>query len=444
MRILLINPGCTRGFEQFSLDFPPLGLASLAAWLKANNHQVVIWDKNVQKPGWNIRPEEFDLVGVTADTPRFPAAMEIASLARSSGVPVVMGGPHVSYWVEEPLVSEAADFIIRNEGDMSLLSLVEHLSQGGNDPAEVPGLSFMQDGGVVHNPDSQAVRDLDKMPYPARELLQMQDYGLYLGGRRATSMISSRGCPFNCSFCASSQLFGLKWRPRSPESMVDEVEWIQKEFGIRAIYFMDDNFTLDPDRAIAFCELVLKKELDVSWFCFSRADTIVKRQDMVEAMAKAGARMVFLGIESVNPQTLQHFNKNINTDLSARAVDLLKRYQLLPMCSFIIGDLHDNRTTIQQTIKFSSQLAPKIAQFGILTPYPGTRLFSEVKDRILNVDWSFFDGLHATIRLDTLPPQELEMCLKKAYFSFYFNVQRSLSSHLQSFWYLTRLRRMFS
>lgn len=445
MRILLINPEYTKGFELFSLHFPPLGLASLAAYLRSNGHEPVIWDRNVQSSDQIPDFENFDLVGVTADTPRYPQAKEIAAHARSTGVPVVMGGPHVSFMAEEPLLSLCADFVIRNEAETGLLSLVECLSAGGGeDLHNVAGLSFMDEGEVVHNPDSQAIQDVDSLPYPARDLLPMQDYALYLKGRKATSMISSRGCPFNCSFCASSQLFGLKWRPRSPESLVDEAERVQKEFGIGSIYFMDDNFTLDPERTIAFCELVLKRGLDVNWFCFSRANTIVEREDMVEAMSAAGAHMVFLGIESANPQVLKALNKKITTETSVQAVDLLRHYNIRPMCSFIIGDIHEDRDGIQATIEFARKLAPEIAQFAILTPYPGTRLFEEAKDRILNIDWSFFDGVHATMRTDKLSPRDLERLLKRAYISFYVTFQRLISSPGKLIWYMTRIRHLFA
>ena len=444
MRILFINPQFSRGFQQFSLNFPPLGLASVAAYVRANGHDAVIADQNIQDPNQTPKPEDFDLVGITADTPRFPQAMQLGAWARARGLPVVMGGPHVSYWSEEPLLSGSADYIVHNEAETGFLSLVNSLSQGGYGLDEVPGLSYLEQGQVVHNPGSRTALNVDELPYPARDLLPIRDYDLYLDRRKATSVISSRGCPFNCSFCASSQLFGLKWRPRSPESMVDEVQWLQDTFGIQSIYFMDDNFTLDPDRTIAFCERILSKGLDVRWFCFSRATTVVDREDMVQAMSEAGAHMVFLGIESANPQVLQDFNKNITTESSAQAVDRLKGYNIRPMCSFIIGDIHEDRDSIRATIDFARKLAPAIAQFAILTPYPGTKLFHQVKDRLLDIDWSFFDGLHATVKTDKLSPIELEGMLKKAYLKFYVNLQRFVSSPGELLWYLSRIRHLFA
>lgn len=444
MRILFINPRFTRGFEQFSLHLPPLGLASLAAYVRANGHQAEIVDLNAQEISKVPRPEDFDLVGITADTPRYPKAMDLGVWAKSRGTPVVMGGPHVSYWAEEPLLTGAADYVLHNEAETGLLSLLDSLSQGGDGLDEVPGMSYLDQKQVVHNASCRALLNVDQLPYPARDLLPMQDYDLTLDRRKATSVISSRGCPFNCSFCASSQLFGLKWRPRSPESLVDEIQWLQKEFGIGSIYFMDDNFTLDPDRTIAFCEQVLSKGLDIRWFCFSRANTVVDREDMVQAMSEAGGHMVFLGIESANPDVLNDFNKKTTTDASVQAVERLKEYSIRPMCSFIIGDIHEDQSSVRATIDFAKKLAPAVAQFAILTPYPGTKLFHEVKDRLLDIDWSFFDGLHATVKTDKLSPKELESMLKKAYFTFYFNFQRLLASPRELFWYMTRIRHLFA
>ncbi|MFO8031579.1 MAG: radical SAM protein [Desulfohalobiaceae bacterium] len=273
----------------------------------------------------------------------------------------------------------------------------------------------------------------------------MQEYKTHLGQKRATSIISSRGCPFNCSFCASSQLFGLKWRPRSPESVVEEVQEVQKRYQVANTLFMDDNFALDPKRTIKICELMQKKGLDLNWLCTSRVNTIVENEDMVQSMSDAGARMVFLGIESTDPEVLKNYNKGISPDLAVQALKLLNKYKIKTMASFIIGNTKENKKMIKNTIKFASKLKPELAQFSILTPYPGTQLFHKVKDRIITWNWSLYDGLHATIRTDQVKPEKLEQLLKWAYVSFYLHPRKILANPeegIRRVFYVPRLFRV--
>lgn len=443
MRILLINPPYLAGFHQFSLNFPPLGPAYLAAVLREEGHHVSLLDMNVSRLESSAAFDGFELIGLSTDTPRYPRAVSIAAQAKNRGVPVAMGGPHVSFQAEETLTSGSADYVIRGEGEQAMLSLAEHL-EGHRDLSDVPGLSYRSNDQVIHNAFGGYINDVDSLPFPARDLLPMDKYPVKLGGLPSTSVISSRGCPFHCSFCASSELFGLKWRPRSPEALLQEVKELKRRYGLGGIYFMDDNFTLDPDRTIRFCELLKKEQLELTWFCFSRINTILEREDMVESMAQAGARMIFLGVETPNQEALESYGKKLSAEASVQAVERLRKHGIRPMCSFILGDPSEDKGMMRRTIDFSRQLDPELAQFSLLTPYPGTRLFEEVKDRQLNREWSYYDGLHATIQIDEIQPSELERLLKKAYVSFYLNPKRIFKRPVESARYLLSIKHLFN
>lgn len=417
MDVLLIHPPFLEGYSKARIDLPPMGVAYLASALRRDGHTVRIADLNVDSQALVSRAGEFDLVGISGDTPRHGMALDIAARVREQGVPVAMGGPHVSFRVEENLRSGPVDYVIRGEGEESFCSLVRDLAEGG-DGVGVPGISCRANGEVVHNPKTDFL-DVDSIPLPARDLLPMSSYRVNVGDRLATTVIASRGCPFNCSFCSSSELFGLRWRPREPEAVVDEVEFLHRSYGYRGVLFMDDNFTLDPDRTIRICELMAKRDMDVSWWCFSRMTTVNQREDMVQSMAEAGARQVFMGVESPHKEVLEHYGKKATSDDAEKAVRILRKYGLRIYGSLIIGDPQENRAMIRETIRYAKALKPDLAQFAILTPYPGTRLYQELSSRLLDRDWSYYDGLHAVIRYDHLSPEEVEKFLKKAYLSFY-------------------------
>jgi anaerobic magnesium-protoporphyrin IX monomethyl ester cyclase len=427
MRILLVNPPKLNSFRRLHFGLPPLGIAYLAAALRQAGHHVRIADLDVAPdPAPNF--SQYDLVGISADTIGYPAALAVASAAKEAGTPVLMGGYHVSFQDEEALRSGVVDYVIRGEAEEPIVRLASALE--GRIPWEaVSSLSFLQDDRLVRTPAARPVADLDALPLPARDLLPMRQYSARFRGRQLTSVITSRGCPFACSFCASSRFAGVRWRSRSPASIADEVERLQEEMGYRAVAFVDDNFTLDPQRVLGFADEVERRALDIIWWCFSRADTIVKNEAMVRRMAEAGCRQVFLGLESAAQEILEGYGKHLNVSQQRQALAILRRHGIKVHGAFIIGHPADTRSTIRQTIEQALNLGLYVAQFSILTPYPGTALFDEaVRDgRLLHTDWNLYDGLHAVMRADHLAPRELQLLLLRAYRRFYLRPHQVVS-----------------
>jgi len=244
---------------------------------------------------------------------------------------------------------------------------------------------------------------------------------LEMGGRKMTSVLTSRGCPFGCSFCCSTEFSGRTWRARSPVKVVDEIAEIVTQHGFSGIAFLDDNFTLDSGRVVSICAEILRRDLDIYWWCFSRADTLLKNEEMVARMAEAGCKYIFIGFESRHQKTLDSYNKK-TTDMMAKDVtELLRRHRISVHGSFIIGDPHETREMIMDTIRYAKEINPQAVQFTILTPYPGTRLYEDVQDRIICRDWDLYDCLHSVISTDDLSRKDLEGLLKKAYASFYLS-----------------------
>ncbi len=421
MNVLMINPPTSNLYAKLAANLPPLGLAYLAAVLREAGHRVRIVDLGVERRGLQgIDLASFDLVGISADTPRFPAAVAVAKEVKKWGRPVVMGGYHATYMDKETLETGVVDYVVRGEGEETLLNLVNALESGYH-VKNVAGISYAEGNSIIRTGRTNPADNLDRLPIPARDLLPLSRYNGTLNDLPMTNLITSRGCPFNCYFCASSHFGGLKWRARSPVSIVDEIEQIQSEFGYRAFAFVDDNFTLNPKRVFEFADELERRGLDIIWWCFSRADTLAKNEPLVKRMAEAGARRVFLGLESSEQSVLKDYGKHIKVEQEKQAVALLKKYGIAVYGSFIIGAIHETRQMIQRTIRWAKYLAPQIVQFSLLTPYPGTALFQQVEreNRLLHRRWQLFDGMHAVMRTDFLEPRELEKSFVQAYRKFY-------------------------
>ena len=198
-------------------------------------------------------------------------------------------------------------------------------------------------------------------------------------------------------------MYGRRWRARTPASVVSEIEHVYHDYGYRAIAFCDDNFTVSPKRVREICRLIIEKQLDIWWWSLSTTSTLVRNEDMVSLMAKAGARTVYIGVESPDPEALKEFNKNAEADAPSKAVALLKRHNLEVFASYILGGINDDTGAILRTIRFARSLDTSVAQFTILTPYPGTVLFNKLKDRLRHKKWRLYDGIHLVFRHHACP-----------------------------------------
>lgn len=440
--VLLINPPAQGVYDTIDIKLPPLGLAYIAAVLRKVGHFVKIIDLNVQENLWEtVKERKWDIVGLSGDTSRYPISMKIAEqIKKHFGYTIFTGGPHVTFFEKEALDTGFVDYVIRGEGEYVTLDLVNALEKGL--PSEkVRGITFKKNGKIIKTLRAPIIKDLDNLPYPARDLLPMEKYKItHFFGRPITSILTSRGCPFNCYFCSSSQFSNLIWRTRSPKNIVDEIEYVYKKFGYNAFAFVDDNFTLNPKRVIEIAKKIVRRKLDIFWWAFSRVDELLGHEDMVEWMAKSGCKMVFLGIESVSEEVLKEYNKGITANDSIRAVKLLRRYGITVWGSFIVGALDETKEMILNTVKFAKLLDPKNLQFSVLTPFPGTRLYEDAERMgiIVHKNWKYYDGAHALMRTKYLEPKEIQMLLIRAYISFYIRPHRLVKILPAIFRYLAK------
>jgi anaerobic magnesium-protoporphyrin IX monomethyl ester cyclase len=427
MNVLLVNPGASNIYSKIEANLPPLGIAYIAAVARAGGHNIRIIDLNIEKKGLDkINLGSIDLVGITTDTPRYYEAVSIAKEIKKYGKFVVMGGYHVTFLDEEVLSTGYVDVVVRGEGEeifLNLLNAIEN-NEGLNN---VLGISYIRNNKLVRNEDALPPKNLDKLPFPARDLLPIGKYKTTLNSVPSVNLITSRGCPYNCYFCASSKFGGTKWRARSAKNIVDEMEMLRNKYGYRAFEFLDDNFTLSKKRVFEFADELEKRNMtDIIWWCFARVDTIAKNEEMVKRMAEVGAYRVFLGLESINESVLNNYGKGIENDQQMQAINNLRKYGIGIHGSFIIGDLNETKEMVMQTINWAKKINPEFGQFSLLTPFPGTQLYEDMEkeNKLLHKDWRLYDALHPTIKLNNISPVEAQKLIINSYKKFYISFTR--------------------
>jgi len=418
MNVLLVNPQSSSIFDTFGLSLPPIGLLYVAACLEQAGHTVTVRD--LAADGERLDDGDIrlaDIVGISSDTTRIDKALAIAHRVSAIGRPVVMGGPHPQFMAADIFAAGCVDFIVKGEGEFVFTNLLAAL-QNRDSAASVKGLIIKDGRHFIETPAADPI-DIETLPFPARHLVDLHRYRASIVSRPITPIVTSRGCPSACHFCSSSNFFGAGWRHRSAESVLAELDEIYNLYGFRAVCFMDDNFTLSPRRVMEIADGIIERGYDLKWWNFSRVDTIVRNPAMVARMSAAGSTTVYLGIESGNEDTLNSLGKNTTNNDVVQALDMLRQNGIESYGSYIIGNLNETAADVKKTIDLAVRLNTNIAQFTILTPYPGTKLYEEIKDRIFCRRWKFYDGLHLVFRHPRIQRHYLQVLLIKAFVRFY-------------------------
>ncbi|MEK6820439.1 MAG: radical SAM protein [Nanoarchaeota archaeon] len=429
-KVLLIQPNYRRIYayaksKKLTPIFPPIGLAYIAAVLKKKGIEVKILEANAfnlshEQIKKQIEEEKPDIVGITATTSLIEEAHDIAKLCDKK-IKVVIGGIHASSLPQETLEKfERFDFLIRGEGEFTMLELAE-----GKEIEKIKGLSYRKGKKIIHNKPRELIENLDGLPFPARELLPMGRY-VSVGAKQQPSdyILSSRGCPYGCIFCADYLVHGRMFRYRSPENVIKEVEFLHEK-GIKEFDFIDDNFTLLPERVKEICDLMIKKGLDrdMIWRCSNgiRIDSV--DLELLKKMKKAGCYMVSLGIESGNERILKNIKKSISLEKVREAVKLCRAAGIETRGLFMFGNLGEDEKTMQDTINFAKSLDLDTATFHITIPFPNTEYWKIIKEEGEIYPKNYRDYIaygNVIFQHGNLNEETLIKMQKKAYREFYF------------------------
>ncbi|MEW6685355.1 MAG: radical SAM protein [Candidatus Edwardsbacteria bacterium] len=395
---------------------PPLGILYLAAYLRSRRPDLEISVFDGVRYGYHatwkaIKQFGPDILGISYYTPTALSALILADRvkAESPETLVLLGGPHATALPEEGIERSRADVVVIGEGEETVRELVEAYEKSRGRIGEIPfeqidGIAFRRNEMVQKTEVRKFIVDIDSIPFPARDLVKMEDYrGFYISKNwPQTNMIMSRGCPLECTFCSNLvwRLSTPRVRLRSPQNIAEEIEHLIKDFGMKEVFDNADEFNANPYRAKAICEEIKKRRLKITWKTQLRASPLP--EELVKSMAKSGCWYVHLGIESGNPETLKGIRKNITLDQVIKACRLLKKYDIKIHGLFMLFNVWEEEGQLRfedvpmtrNTLNFAQRLADQrlLDYFGwsITTPYPGSPLyetaskFGLIQPRLIN------------------------------------------------------------
>lgn len=389
---------------------PRLGTVILATILEELGYTSKTFIEDITEPDWKELMKA-DLVGISSITSTAPRAWQLANYFQALRIPVVLGGPHFTFLPKEGL--HYADYVVRGEGEKTIVELVEYLKEG-KPLHDILGLSFKENGKIIRNPDRPLIQDLDSVPIPNLKLIK--------GWRKikAIPIATSRGCPFGCKFCSVIQMFGRKYRFNSVERTIKELKSVVLEYPGKHVFFIDDNFAANKKRTRELLERIISGGIQIEWSAQVRTD-IARDLELVDLMKKAGCYTVFVGFESINPATLEHYHKHQTVADIENCITVFKKAKINIHGMFVTGGETDNIETIRETGKFAKKRGIPSTQFLMLTPLPGTPVFEELKreGRLIHTDWDKYDAHHAVFVPKLMTPSELHIETLKAMADFY-------------------------
>jgi radical SAM superfamily enzyme YgiQ (UPF0313 family) len=390
LKVSFVNPSPIaelNGRIKGASSWPPLGILYMATMLNKNKVESTILDQPAMGFSINetvewVKHEDPDILGFSglSMSGRTAALTSMEVKKWNPDITVVFGGLYASFNSERILSKyPSVDIVVRGEGEHVVLEIVDALRSGGN-LKEIKGITFRDDTKFVSTADRTLIEDLDSLPFPDRSLLHCEYHseiaGATIAPKKFTSIISSRGCVYNCTFCSCTKVYGGRWRARSVDNTLEELHCLSSE-GYEQFIFIDDCFTLNRKRSIEICRRMRKENLHFEWICEGRVDS--SSYETYKELSKAGCRILYLGIESANQRILDYYDKRITPEQSVEAVKVARNAGIdIIMGTFILGAPDETREEIQNTLDFSKKLDIEIPQFNVLGVFPGQDIWDEL------------------------------------------------------------------
>jgi anaerobic magnesium-protoporphyrin IX monomethyl ester cyclase len=428
--VMLINPYDENAVKN-ALGFitPPLNLMYLASSLEKESYSVKIIDDDLLQQGYEEIANQVEkinppVVGVTAGTSTIKSALKYLELIKKNvpEVLTVIGGPHTTFLPYETLKdSEYLDVVVMGEGEETMVELTDHSIMNNQNIGDIKGIVYRDSnsGKLRATEKRPLIQDLDSIPFPARHLVPFSDYDATQD--QTGGIITSRGCVYNCNYCSSSLIMGKKFRSRSPNNVVDEIEELIDTYHINDIGFMDDTFMLNKKRASEIADEIKARDLDISFVASSRVDRVDK--DLLENLKSSGLKTIYYGVESGSQRILDLMKKGITLKNVEDAVKIAKDVNLDVLTSFILGYPGETEKDMDKTIDFSTKLDSDYCQYSILTPFPGTPIYADLveKNLIDNDEWNKYTVLKPILKYSEigLSKKMVERKLATAYLKFY-------------------------
>ncbi len=438
MRVLLLNPPpeqgvnviregrCMQRTDAWTTVWSPVSLATVAAVLRDEGFEVRIRDGSVEDiSGEDVSREVRDwqpsLVVINTATTSIDQDIAVAALVKDAAPAcrTLVMGIHPSTLPDECFaINDRLDIIVRGEPEYSIRDAAAAISEDRSLEG-IPGLSYRRDGIVHHNERRPFIEDLDELPFPAWDLVDTGRYRLPFTGKRYLLVASARGCPYACTFCASKAYYGARVRKRSPARIVDEISWIRDSFGIRDFLFWAESFTNDQDYAIATAREMIDRNLDVSWVCNSRVDTV--SPEFLRTIKEAGCWMIGFGIESGSQEILDAVKKKTTITDVVTAVRMAHEGGLEVTGHCILGLPGETEESLQMTIDLARFLRLDYAQFYCAVAFPGSELYEQSIENgwLGETDWKYFEQNTSILSTPSLSTEQVMAARDRAYLSFY-------------------------
>ena len=438
MKVYFINPPADRGVKQvregrcmqragaWTAVWSPISLATCAALVREEGFEVKVTDCIV---------EEVDLAGLEKLAADFQPGLAVFNVATPSiesdmravervkqvvpGLVTAVLGIHPTALPEHCFdLAQGLDAAVRMEPEYTVLELAKRAGSGG-DLASVAGTSARAGESVVHNPDRPLAEDLDRLPFPAWDLVDTGLYTMPFTGKRFLLVGTARGCPFQCTFCADSAYYGKKLRMRSPGSIVSEMERNIAEFGVEDFLFWSESFTLNREFAVAVAQEIMHRGVKASWVCNSRVDHV--DGELLRLFKAAGCTMVGYGVESGVQRVLDRAKKGVTVEQTRKAVKATRAAGLDVVAHCVLGLPGETGETVRETIEFVKHLDLDFAQFYCAVPFPGSELYGEASGEgwISTGDWSMFEQNYSVLDTPGLAADEVMRLRRVAYREFY-------------------------
>lgn len=411
----------------------PLGLGYIAAVARERGHRVQLLDPEAEQISLEqclVRMREFgpDLIGLSCVTSNFDQACAWAARIKA-GIPswLMLGGVHATALPEKTLADcPALDWVVVGEGEYVIANLCDAIERKQVDLSKIESLVYREKGGFKKTKRAALIQELDRLPHPSRDLVNLAWYKLqphFERGRRSATILSSRGCPSSCTFCGNITT-GRSFRPHSAEYFVNELEMMVRQYQIRHFHIVDDNFAADKDRVVRICREILRRNLSITWFIFGRIDHL-QDADLLRLMKKAGCVFILFGIESGNREVLDTLKKNLTLDQIETTCRLCRKAGIQYVNSFIVGSPGETLDTVRDTVRLAIRLKSVMAAFNIMIPFPGTAIFNTYyKQQVEQIrswgNWcSVGDALPFPYTHTKLTTRELLSVVARAYAQYY-------------------------
>lgn len=419
--------------------FPSLALGGLAAWVRKHGYPVQIIDLHVE----NIYPadavdrvRDYDpqIVALTSKTLGWPAVIEIAQMVRATcpNALIVVGGPHMSIYAKESLSWDCFDLAVVGDGEETFLEICDRVESGSPLEDVLGTVVRKKDGEVVQNPARPLPKDIDQYPMTAWDLLPVSDYHCLTLLKPFATMVTTRGCPWHCGYC--SQVYSEKLRFRSVDLVVEEMEFLEKRYGVKEIVFFDETFTIGKKRMLKFSEEVQRRGLNVKFNIRARVDTVDR--EVVRALKQAGLRSIHMGVEAGTDRLLKIMNKQITREQTERAYRICREEGVDTRGYFMIGYYDATPADVEGTIDFAAGLGLDWASFSVATALPATDLYRIAQERgyVSGDFWKQYTidggGVIPQLETETFTAEQLRAYRTKAYLKFYMRpdlIRRKLS-----------------